>query len=144
MTLPHHQLIAWQRADDLFITVHRVTRQHLPVDERFALAAQLRRSAYSVPANIVEGNAREGLRDTLRFFNIASASLSETGYGLHAAHRLGYLSDTLYADLEREIRSVSAPLRGLIKQKRAMAAAKAAINALAIAISAWQLAGWLA
>jgi four helix bundle protein len=143
MTLPHHQLVAWQRADDLFITVHRVAQQSLPPYERFALGAQLRRSAYAVPANIVEGNARDGIRDTLRFFNIASASLSETGYGLHAAHRLGYLSDAQYEDLENQIKLASAPLRGLIKQKRAKVAAKAAINVTALALSAWQIAGWL-
>ena len=91
MALPHHNLVAWQRADDLFIEVHRLTLQQFPVYERYELGSQLRRAAYSVPANLVEGIAREHHRDQVRFFNIASASLSELGYGLHASKRLGYI-----------------------------------------------------
>ena len=140
MTLPHHKLVAWQRADDLFIEVHRVTHQYFPAEEKFELGTQLRKAAYSVPANIVEGNARDTNRETLRFFNIASASLSETGYGIHAAHRLGYLSDSLHAALEAEVKSVGAPLYGLIKQKRAKLVAKVAIDATALAICAWHVA----
>jgi four helix bundle protein len=125
MSLPHHKLVVWQRADDLFIAVHRVTHQHFPPEEKYELGSQLRRSAYSIPSNIVEGNARSTTRDTIKFFNIASSSLSETGYGLHAAHRLGYLNDGAYAALERQVREVGAPLHGLIRHKRAKLGVKA-------------------
>lgn len=119
MAVAHHKLVAWQRADDLFVTVHRVTHQYFPPEERFELGSQIRRSAYSVPANIVEGNARETPRETIRFFNIASASLNEAAYGLHAAFRLGYIPDELFRQLEAQVRGVAAPLHGLIRQKRA-------------------------
>jgi four helix bundle protein len=81
MSLPHHKLVVWQRADDLFIEVHRLTLQRFPAEEKFELGRQLRKSSYSVPANIVEGSARSTNREQLRFFNIASASLSETATG---------------------------------------------------------------
>ena len=87
--LKHHTLIAWQRADDLFIVVHRLTREVFPTAERYELSSQLRRAAYSVPANIVEGFARQYRKEKFHFLSIASASLAEVGYGLHAAHRLG-------------------------------------------------------
>jgi four helix bundle protein len=54
----HHSLIAWQRADDLFIKLHLLSLKHFPLIEKFELGSQLRRAAYSVPANIVEGFAR--------------------------------------------------------------------------------------
>src|SRR4051812_31268142 len=54
MTLRHHSLVAWQRADDLFIKLHQLTIQRFPSLERFELSSQLRRAAYSVPANIAE------------------------------------------------------------------------------------------
>jgi four helix bundle protein len=58
MPLRHHSLVAWQRADDLFIKLHHLALQSFPAHERFELGGQLRRAAYSVPANIVEGFAR--------------------------------------------------------------------------------------
>ncbi|MGE5360499.1 MAG: four helix bundle protein [Bacteroidales bacterium] len=118
MPLRHHSLIAWQRADDLFVRVHRLARQHFPREEMFALTSQLRRAAYSVPANIVEGFARESTRERLHFLTISAASLAEVGYCLHAARRLGYIDDKLYAEVDLEIRRTSSPLAGLIQQHR--------------------------
>jgi four helix bundle protein len=113
MLLPHHNLVAWQRADDLFLKVHVISRA-FPSYERYELGSQLRRSAFSVAVNIVEGFGRRTRRDRLHFLQIASASLGEVGYCLHAARRLGYLSDSAYADLETEVKRAASPLRGLI------------------------------
>jgi four helix bundle protein len=143
MSLAHEKLIVWQRADDLFITVHRITRQCFPNDERFALGTQIRRSAYSIPANIVEGNTRESDREKLRFFNIASASLNETGYGIHAAHRLGYLSDDTYSDLHALLGAVGAPLHGLIRQRRNRLATKIGISSGVFLVATLRIAQWL-
>jgi four helix bundle protein len=118
MAVAHHNLIAWRRADDLFIDIHRLTHQQFPRHERFELGSQLRRAAYSVPANIVEGSAREHAREKIRFFNIASASLRELGYGLHAARRLGYLDDETLAAYTRTLGFIGAPLQGLIARHR--------------------------
>ena len=116
--------MVWQRADDLFIAVHRVTHQLFPPHEKYELGTQIRRSAYSISANIVEGNARDTDREKLRFLTYACASLNETGYGLHAAHRLGYLADDVYEKLKAQLDLVGAPLHGLVRQKRAKLAAK--------------------
>jgi len=89
MTLRHESLVAWQRADDLFIKLHRLTLQSFPSHEKFELGSQLRRAAYSVPANIVEGFARRYRRTRLHFLNISGSSLAEVGYCVHAAKRLG-------------------------------------------------------
>ena len=119
MSLQYKKLIVWQRADDLFIAIHRLTHQRFPADERYELGRQLRRAALSVPSNIVEGLARKHTLDKLNFLNIASASLSEVTYGLHAAHRLAYLDDQTYRMLDDRTRMVAAPLNGLIKKYRA-------------------------
>ena len=124
MGLPHYNLVARQRADDLFIEVHRLTHQRFPTHERYELGSQLWRAAYSIPANMVEGVAREHHRDKIRFFNIASASLSELGYGLHASKRLGYIDAATYADLEQKLRYIAAPLRGLIRKSKAAIAVR--------------------
>ena len=109
MSLPHHSLIAWQRADDLFIDLHLLSRG-FPAIERFELASQLRRAAFSVPANIAEGYGRHTTGEKLQFLQIA-----EVGYCLHAAKRLGYIEESVYLKLELRVRRTSAPLRGLMK-----------------------------
>jgi four helix bundle protein len=107
-------LIAWQRADDLFIALHQLSRG-FPSIERFELASQLRRSAFSVAANIVEGFGRQPGKERLQFLQIALASLAEVGYCLHAARRLGYMTTEDYQRLELQVRETAAPLRGLMK-----------------------------
>ena len=137
MSLPHHNLVVWQRADDLFIEVHLLTRKAFPDDERYELGRQVRRAAYSVPANIVEGIARRGEKDSISFFNIASASLSELGYGLHAAWRLGYIDEAKLAGLEKKIRMISAPLRGLIRRYRVEGAITKAVPLVVAILATW-------
>ena len=114
MNLQHHSLLAWQRADDLFIRLHQLTREGFPDFERLELATRLRRAAFSVPANIVEGFARRHRRARLNFLSIAEASLAEVWYCLHAAKRLGYISDEKFKQLETDLKGVGAPLEGLI------------------------------
>jgi four helix bundle protein len=118
MSLAHHSLVAWQRADDLFIRLHRLSLKHFPAYERFELCSQLRRAAFSVPANIVEGFANHHLKARLNFLNIAIPSLAEVGYCIHVAKRLGYIPDDVAAALEIEVKLVGAPLAGLVRSTR--------------------------
>jgi len=101
LNLRHHSLVAWQRADDLFIKLHKLTLQSFPKIERFELSSQIRRAAYSVAANIVEGYGRRQPRDRLHFLNIAESSLAEVAYCVHAASRLGYIDHKVRAELEK-------------------------------------------
>src|SRR5438067_3910508 len=121
LNLRHHSLVAWQRADDLFIKLHRLTLQSFPRFERYELGGQMRRAAYSVPANIVEGMAKRYRRARLHFLNIAEGSLAEVSYCVHAAGRLGYLSTEQVADLEADLNRVGAPLVGLVRSAHLMA-----------------------
>lgn len=105
----YESLVVWQRADDLFVRLHQITRQRFPADERYELTSQLRRAALSVSANIVEGSARRHHRERLQFLRTAWASLNEARYYLHVARRLGYLPEDVYAELVREVRKTAAP-----------------------------------
>jgi four helix bundle protein len=118
--LRHHSLIAWQRADDLFIKLHVLTIQQFPAFERFELGGQLRKAAYSVPANIVEGFARRHRRERLHFLNIAEGSLAEVGYCVHVAKSLGYISEEKLNEIDIDLNRVGAPLAGLIRSTRLM------------------------
>lgn len=128
MSQRHPNLIAWQRADDLFLSVHKTTRG-FPTDERFALSSQIRRAAYSVAADIVEGFARRSTKDRLHFLNIAESSLAEVGYCLHVAKRLGYLDAGRFEELDNDARRVNAPLVGLVRAaKRELAATQSSVS----------------
>ena len=49
----------------------------LPLNERFELAAQIRRAAVSIPSNIAEGHGRKHLGDYVGSLSIANGSLKE-------------------------------------------------------------------
>ena len=54
----YRKIEAWQLADDLAVAIYRLSNG-LPREEIYGLTSQMRRSAVSVAANIVEGSARE-------------------------------------------------------------------------------------
>ena len=94
MPLSHHTLIAWKRADDLFIKLHRLSFKAFPAFEQFELGRQLRRAAFSVAVNIVEGFGRPAGRGRLNFLNISQSSLAEatacmSPYALDTCRRSG-------------------------------------------------------
>lgn len=105
---------AWQFADDLTVAVYAATKS-FPKDELYALTSQLRRAAYSVPANIVEGASRNSQKDYLHFLYIARGSLNETRYFLHLANRLGYLPTADFQLLSAQASDAISILTGLIK-----------------------------
>ena len=86
----HRDLVVWRNSMELLLKAYRVARQ-LPAVERYGLAAQLRRAAVSVPANIAEGFGRSSRGDYLRHLSIASGSLRELQTHLEAITLLEYL-----------------------------------------------------
>ena len=87
MSRDHRQLKMFQLADELVLDVYRQT-QSFPPEESCALQSQLRRSAVSVAANMVEGCARESKREYLQFARMALGSASECHYLLRGCSRI--------------------------------------------------------
>jgi four helix bundle protein len=98
----YSDLIVWQKSHSLALEVYRISKQ-FPKEEIFGLTSQLRRASISVPANIAEGFARKGIKDKLRFYNIAEASLSEVSYFLLLSQELGYAETSYLIDKVDEI-----------------------------------------
>jgi len=114
------KLIVWQKAMTLARLAYAVAKK-FPVEERFALADQLRRAASSVPSNIAEGNGRASNKDYAHFLSIARGSLFETVTQLQLAHDLGYIDDlseleTLAAEISRILTSMLQKY-GVLQQK---------------------------
>jgi len=113
----HTKLRAFELADDLAISVYRVTAA-FPREELFGLTSQMRRAAVSVPSNIVEGCARHSEADYLRFLNIAFGSLRELHYQFDLSKRLGYLNVQDFCMVEPGVIENEKVLNGLIRSLR--------------------------
>jgi len=96
MSTDHRKLTAYRLADELAVKTYRATRS-FPASERFGLCAQIRRAAVSVPANIVEGCARDSDREHSRYLEIAFGSTREWLYLVDLSKRL-QLIDPASAD----------------------------------------------
>jgi four helix bundle protein len=90
-------LVVWQKGMDFVVHVYSMTKR-FPKEEIYALTAQLRRAAVSVPSNIAEGSRRATSKDRNHFFVIALGSLSEAETQLEIARRLGYVSDAPFVE----------------------------------------------
>ena len=108
----YQKLVVWQRADELAIAVYRVTKS-FPNDELYGVTGQLRRASLSVPTNIVEGTGRQGKKSLRQFINIALGSLAEVEYLLGFCHRLGYLTPSVFQELDDKRHQVGRLLWGL-------------------------------
>jgi len=105
---------AWQLADELTVRLYTVTKR-FPKDGLFALTSQLRRAAYSVPANMAEGAGRRTVKDFFRFLDIAKGSINEVQYFVHLASRLEYPSADDAESLMNASEEVARCLAGYIK-----------------------------
>jgi four helix bundle protein len=99
------------------LLTYRTTRG-FPSEERFGLSSQLRRAAFSVAANIVEGSAKRGPREFRRFLDIAVGSLAEIKYTLRLVKDLDLISGEQFNELEGERDKVGRLTWGLYTSMR--------------------------
>ena len=114
-------LAVWKKALELSVLICQDILPKLPVDERYSLTSQLRRSAQSIPANIAEGVGRYYYQETIRFCYIARGSLEETYSHIIIAKRLNYLSDIEIGKvlvLTKEIRKLIAGFIEYLKRSK--------------------------
>ena len=86
------KLEVWQKAIDLADVIYSHTRS-FPVDERFGLTNQMRRSVVSVSSNIAEGSSRSSKTDFGRFVEIGTGSVFELVSQSFVARRQNFLSE---------------------------------------------------
>lgn len=89
MLQSYRELLVWQKAMELVLTVYCLT-EAFPKREIYGLSAQLRRAGVSVPSNIAEGYGRGSHKEYLQFLSIAQGSLKELETQVILAERLAY------------------------------------------------------
>ena len=104
----------WRRAHSFNRAVYGFTSR-FPVEEKYGLTAQLRRSTSSIPANLAEGFGSSD-RERARFVNIAIGSAAESDYQLFLAREPGYLSDESSRALVNPLTEIRKMLAGLRKR----------------------------
>ena len=85
----YRDLDAWRMSMDLAQDCYRFT-DSFPKTEAFGLAAQIRRSAVSVPSNVAEGHNRRSRPAFANFVAIAMGSQAELETQLELARRLNF------------------------------------------------------
>ncbi|MDQ3667355.1 MAG: four helix bundle protein [Acidobacteriota bacterium] len=115
---PHQKLDAWGKSVDLVVEVYKAT-ERFPKEEKYGLTSQIRRAAVSVPANIAEGAGRYSQKEFAHFLSNAQGSTSELETELIIAHRLGYLSETMFSQLITDLERIGRLITGLSRRIRA-------------------------
>ena len=121
------ELEVWQKAHGMVLEVYRVTSS-FPKDERFGIVSQLRRAAYSIPANIAEGFGRRSTKELLQCLGIANGSLEEVRYFIFLSSDLGYLQSEESQKLDHQLNAVAQMIAALgraLKSKMANGAGSA-------------------
>ena len=113
----YEDLLAWQRAMDLVDAVYSATRSW-PSDERFGLTSQIRRAAVSVPANIAEGQGRNGRAEFVHHLGIANGSLSEVETMVRIATRQRFHDSPTQDNVLGIARETGRLIHGLLRSLR--------------------------
>ena len=105
---------AWRLADDLTVAVYECSRV-IPKEELYGLTSQLRRAAYSVPANIAEGFGRYGKKDKIKFYRYSYGSAVECLDWNEKAKVRKLLSNEEYDKIFSELKQLPKLIHQLIK-----------------------------
>jgi four helix bundle protein len=110
------ELKVWQKAMSVALRVFEVTKS-FPVEERYSLVDQVRRSSRSVPANIAEAwRKRRYPAAFVSKLNDAEGEAAETQTHLEIALRCRYLQEMAYKELDDDIEQVLAMLVTMASQ----------------------------
>ncbi|HLD63645.1 MAG TPA: four helix bundle protein [Candidatus Peribacteraceae bacterium] len=106
MKKQYESLVVWKEAHQLCQKIYKLLPQY-PADERFCLVQQMRRSATSVPINIVEGNVKRSRKEKLYYIEIAEGSLDELDYQLLLSKDLGFISAKQCEEMRNSLNKLS-------------------------------------
>ncbi len=114
----YKKLDVWKKAHLLTKQVYKEIVPLMPPEKKIALTSQLRRSAYSIPLNIVEGCGRNTDKDFAHFLDISLGSIQELEYCLLLARDLTFIGPDTHGILDEKVNEIKAMIINLIKRIR--------------------------
>lgn len=110
----YKDLEIWKRGMSLYLKIHTLSYS-FPVSELYGLTAQIKRSAFSIPANIAEGWGRDSKKGFAIYLRISRGSLFETETAIEAAFLLDFCSKDQYILILQETQEIGKMLTSFIK-----------------------------
>ena len=107
-------LDVFKLSHSLALEIFEITKS-FPEEEKFGLISQMRRAAYSIPMNPMEGANRLGSKEYRQFVGIARGSAGEMKYQLLLVKDLRYVSEDQYCSLLANYERISQMLAQLSK-----------------------------
>lgn len=104
----------FKKSHQLTLDLYALTKQ-FPVEEKFGLTAQVKRSSASICANLMEGGYRNNTREYRQFAGISRGSVGELKYHLLLLRDLQYISTRDYEKYISTLDTIGKMLYGLIK-----------------------------
>jgi len=108
-------LQVWEKSHLLAVDIYSLTKS-FPKEELYGLTSQIRRSAYSIPANIAEGCGRNSKADFARFLSISFGSACELEYFLILVKDLNFINENDYQKINQSVIEVKRMLSSFIKK----------------------------
>jgi len=117
------ELRTWQAARKLRQEIYRLTKS-FPEEERFGLAAQMRRAAVSVTANLAEGYGRFSYQENMQFCRQSRGSVYELRDHLTSVLDAGYVSRDQHKRFDSMALDVVRLINGYIRSTKKLKDAK--------------------
>ena len=110
------ELNVWKKAMDLAMELFETTKR-FPMEERYSLTDQIRRSSRSVPANIAEAwRKRRYPAAFVSKLNDAEGESAETQTHLEIANRCGYIDSVSASRLDNSYEEIMAMLVSMVSR----------------------------
>ncbi|MBI3813726.1 MAG: four helix bundle protein [Nitrospinae bacterium] len=110
----YKDLKVWQKSYQLCLDIYKITKD-FPLEEKYGLTSQIRRSAVSIPSNIAEGYGRKTTLEYIHSLYIAYGSNCELDTQIQLSFDLGYIKTEDIKKLRENIGEVERMLKALIK-----------------------------
>ncbi|MDJ0875801.1 MAG: four helix bundle protein, partial [Desulfobacterales bacterium] len=113
MLKTYKDLNVWKKAYALCLKIYGISK-NFPVEERYGLTSQIKRSAVSIPSNIAEGYGRKTTADYIRMLYISYGSICELETQVLLAGDLGFIERVALETVLTNITEIERMLKALI------------------------------